>query len=706
MTAQVARTPAPPSDQFRLGYRPALDGLRAAAILVVVAVHATYLLVPSMAGRFVPGGFVGVDVFFVLSGFLITSLLLEEWDRDHRISLRAFYRRRALRLFPALWFVMVVQLGYALYKHLALRKELKGLAAIGLYVGNWSWRFGAIIPDQLGQTWSLAVEEQFYLFWPLLLLGLLALRNRRLSVGVMVGLAAIAFVARIVLFHVGVPWNEVYVQTEGYLDALMVGSATGVGPPCGMASGAMDRGVGVARGGVHRGGRAEHPPGGRLALRWRLHPRGAGVGPGHPGRPERRSTLARLLAARPAREARTSVLFDLPVARADLPGRSRLPGGALRRRSAGGGPGPHRARQRVLLLRDRTAVPPPQAPVPGASRGHAGARPGVDSRVGRGRIRSATGYGNRRRPLGGWPPGLVWPPGRVDRPRVPILVTGAGYGVRRWRLNLLPPLISPIGSCAGPGPWLATATADGPGPPGPRRQLGPDRAGGATRAPPTTRREEREAFEEPIWRRGPPGRAGPATGTAPRSPDPVRTCFERDRDRILHSAPFRRLAGKTQVFVFPDDHQRTRLTHALEVAQVATAVARACRLNVALTEAIALGHDCGHGPGGHASEDALTPYLPEGFDHAVWGADVVLAPANLCRETSDGIRNHSWSRPAPAHARRGGGQLGRSRRLRLPRLRGRRPRRDRDRGDAAAVGDRAALRADQEPAAGGVHRRA
>jgi dGTPase len=133
----------------------------------------------------------------------------------------------------------------------------------------------------------------------------------------------------------------------------------------------------------------------------------------------------------------------------------------------------------------------------------------------------------------------------------------------------------------------------------------------------------------------------------PEDPDPFRTCFERDRDRILHSAPFRRLAGKTQVFIFPDDHQRTRLTHALEVAQVATAIARACRLNVALTEAIALGHDCGHGPGGHASEDALSPYVAGGFDHAVWGADVVLRAANLCRETSDGIRNHSWNRPAP-----------------------------------------------------------
>src|SRR6476659_4491634 len=119
--------------------------------------------------------------------------------------------------------------------------------------------------------------------------------------------------------------------------------------------------------------------------------------------------------------------------------------------------------------------------------------------------------------------------------------------------------------------------------------------------------------------------------------DPWRTCFERDRDRILHgTSAFRRLAGKTQVFIFPEDHQRTRLTHALEVAQVATGIARACRLNVALAEAIALGHDCGHGPGGHASEDAFGPFLAEGYDHATWGADVTLAGLNLCEETLDG----------------------------------------------------------------------
>jgi len=130
-------------------------------------------------------------------------------------------------------------------------------------------------------------------------------------------------------------------------------------------------------------------------------------------------------------------------------------------------------------------------------------------------------------------------------------------------------------------------------------------------------------------------------------PDEHRTCFERDRDRILHSSAFRRLAGKTQVFIFPDDHMRTRLTHALEVAQVATGIARAVGLNVALTEAIALGHDCGHGPGGHASEEAFDPFVPGGFDHATWGANVSLASLNLCRETLDGIANHSWSRPAP-----------------------------------------------------------
>jgi dGTPase len=161
-------------------------------------------------------------------------------------------------------------------------------------------------------------------------------------------------------------------------------------------------------------------------------------------------------------------------------------------------------------------------------------------------------------------------------------------------------------------------------------------------------RPARQEHEEGFLASGATRARGAGQRARAEEPDPWRTCFERDRDRILHSAAFRRLAGKTQVFIFPEDHQRTRLTHALEVAQVATGVARACRLNVALTEAIALGHDCGHGPGGHASEDALDPFLPEGFDHAPWGAGVSLSSLNLCAETLDGIANHSWSRPAPA----------------------------------------------------------
>jgi dGTPase len=161
-------------------------------------------------------------------------------------------------------------------------------------------------------------------------------------------------------------------------------------------------------------------------------------------------------------------------------------------------------------------------------------------------------------------------------------------------------------------------------------------------------RAEREELETTLLAPGATRAAGAGERPRREEPDEWRTCFERDRDRILHATAFRRLAGKTQVFVFPQDHQRTRLTHALEVAQVASAIARALRLNVALTEAIALGHDCGHGPGGHASEDALDPYVAGGFDHAPWGALVSLAPLNLCAQTVDGIANHSWSRPAPS----------------------------------------------------------
>ena len=154
---------------------------------------------------------------------------------------------------------------------------------------------------------------------------------------------------------------------------------------------------------------------------------------------------------------------------------------------------------------------------------------------------------------------------------------------------------------------------------------------------------------------------------APEGPDPYRTCFQCDRDRILHSKSFRRLAHKTQVFLAPEgDHYRTRLIHTLEVTQVARSIARPLALNEDLTEAIALGHDIGHTPFGHVGERALShaiarargldPDAPSSrrlFAHNEQGARIVELlerdgrGLNLSREVVDGIRCHTGSQ-APA----------------------------------------------------------
>lgn len=133
------------------------------------------------------------------------------------------------------------------------------------------------------------------------------------------------------------------------------------------------------------------------------------------------------------------------------------------------------------------------------------------------------------------------------------------------------------------------------------------------------------------------------------APCPVRTCFQRDRDRILHSKSFRRLKYKTQVFIAPEgDDYRTRLTHTLEVSQIARTIARALQLNEDLAEAVALGHDLGHTPFGHAGEAALNELLPGGFEHADQSCRIVQtlengSGLNLSWEVVDGIRNHGLS---------------------------------------------------------------
>ena len=127
----------------------------------------------------------------------------------------------------------------------------------------------------------------------------------------------------------------------------------------------------------------------------------------------------------------------------------------------------------------------------------------------------------------------------------------------------------------------------------------------------------------------------------------IRPVYQRDRDRILHSNSFRRLKDKTQVFLAPEgDHYRTRLTHTLEVSQNARTIAKALRLNEDLTEAIALGHDIGHTPFGHAGERALDRVCPEGFQHNVQSVRIVEVlekrglGLNLTKEVRDGILNH------------------------------------------------------------------
>lgn len=134
------------------------------------------------------------------------------------------------------------------------------------------------------------------------------------------------------------------------------------------------------------------------------------------------------------------------------------------------------------------------------------------------------------------------------------------------------------------------------------------------------------------------------------APDPFRTAFERDRDRIVHAKAFRRLKHKTQVFLHPDgDHYVTRMTHTLQVNQVGRSMARGLGLNEDLTEAICLAHDVGHSPFGHTGEDALTPFVEGDWLHSAHGVRTLslLEPLNLTHEVLDGVRAHSWKITEP-----------------------------------------------------------
>ncbi|MCU1452085.1 MAG: putative acyltransferase [Acidimicrobiales bacterium] len=205
---------------------PALDGVRGAAVAAVLLYHGGHLR----------GGYLGVDLFFVLSGYLITTLLLREWGRNRAIGLGHFWARRARRLFPAL---LLVMLGISVYAWLgADPTEMHGIRTDGLatlfYGANWHTIFAGQVygdqfhaPSPFTHTWSLAIEEQFYVIWPIVVIGLLRLRSRPRIIMQAAVVAAIASVALMIGLHVThtVSDNSLYLSTPTRLAAIAMGAA-------------------------------------------------------------------------------------------------------------------------------------------------------------------------------------------------------------------------------------------------------------------------------------------------------------------------------------------------------------------------------------------------------------------------------------------------------------------------------------------------
>lgn len=209
---------------LRLGYRAELDGLRGFAIGLVVACHVGTILVPSLE-PFVHGGQTGVDVFFVLSGFLITTLLVEERRTHGHVALGPFYLRRLLRLMPAVAALLVVHGMYAAMTRGDMTKEWHGLVIVFAYSSNWYQDLQRALPAGLYHTWSLANEEQFYLLWPLMLSALVPVFKRGALIGVLLVTAATVALARSELWATGDYQAQLVALTFGRIDGLLVGCA-------------------------------------------------------------------------------------------------------------------------------------------------------------------------------------------------------------------------------------------------------------------------------------------------------------------------------------------------------------------------------------------------------------------------------------------------------------------------------------------------
>jgi peptidoglycan/LPS O-acetylase OafA/YrhL len=206
----------------QLGYVPELDGVRGIAILFVLGNHVPLGRLESL----LPGGFAGVDIFFVLSGFLITTLLIQEFDRTGSISLRNFYMRRALRLGPALIALLIVLclLSFVLYDQARARGNCRDALIALFYASNWVRVFTRNQLGLLAHTWSLSCEEQFYIVWPIILLTLLRISRKRHYVALVAAAVALfSWLASIHLTMSGASERRLCFGLDGRADTLMIG---------------------------------------------------------------------------------------------------------------------------------------------------------------------------------------------------------------------------------------------------------------------------------------------------------------------------------------------------------------------------------------------------------------------------------------------------------------------------------------------------
>ena len=218
---------------FRLGYRPALDGLRGIAILAVLAIHTHHIF----GWPLLKGGNVGVDIFFVLSGFLITALLVEEWGETGAISLKSFYWRRALRLVPALLLLLVALyfVSDLLLSAVEADETRRAMPVAFVYASDLALAFFNIRLGALQHTWSLAIEEHFYLIWPLLLVaGLKFGIGRKRLVTITLLLALASALQRAVLHQLGASPVRTYYGFDTRADGLLIGCALGLSVCWGM----------------------------------------------------------------------------------------------------------------------------------------------------------------------------------------------------------------------------------------------------------------------------------------------------------------------------------------------------------------------------------------------------------------------------------------------------------------------------------------